>query len=83
MGRDYGHHAYRKRDPVTSNIIYDIASITKVVASLHVLIYLTRQGQLGIKERFSSYPLSLKEANERFLRTNRILVHQARPTRLF
>ena len=75
--KSYGYLTYDKVKPVTSNILYDIASITKVAATLQALMYLTGTGQLNIKKQLASYLPTLKGTNKGGLRVHRILAHQA------
>ena len=56
----YGYHTYEQQEPVTSDTIYDIASITKVMGTLQALMYLAGTGQLNTKKKLSFYVPSLK-----------------------
>src|SRR5690606_11234274 len=38
--KNFGHHTYDKTKPVTSETIYDLASITKVAATLQTAMFM-------------------------------------------
>jgi len=73
----YGYHTYAKRNPVTPDTMYDIASLTKVVGTLPALMYLAGTGQLNVKKKLSFYLPSLRGTNKGALRIHHVLAHQA------
>lgn len=77
FNKGYGYHTYAKKLPVTSETVYDIASITKVVGTLQALMYLVGEEKLNLKKKLSFYLPSLKGTNKGALRIHRILAHQA------
>ena len=75
--KSYGYHTYAKKQPVTSETVYDIASITKVVGTLQALMYLVGAEKLNLKKKLSFYLPLLKGTNKGSLRIRYILAHQA------
>ncbi|MDX5442783.1 MAG: serine hydrolase, partial [Hymenobacteraceae bacterium] len=64
FNKAYGHYTYEKLKPVTTNTIYDIASITKVAATLQAIMFLKDQGKLNLDEKVSAYLPELKGTNK-------------------
>lgn len=75
--KGYGYHTYAKKHPVTSETVYDIASVTKVAGTLQALMYLVGEEKLNLKKKLSFYLPSLKGTNKGRLKIYRILAHQA------
>ncbi len=74
----YGYYTYNKRQPVTLNTIYDIASITKVAATTLALMKLYEQGKFDIHARLSDYLPGLDTTNKANIKIIDVLTHQAR-----
>lgn len=73
----FGHHTYRKQRPVVLNDVYDLASLTKILATLPLLIQEVEGGTMT----FSS---TLGELSSRFIGSNKdsltfkeVLSHQS------
>ena len=75
--KNYGHLTYDKKQPVTDETIYDLASITKVAATTQVLMYLQEQGLLDMNATIGSYLPALKGTNKEDLVIRDILTHQS------
>jgi beta-N-acetylhexosaminidase len=75
--KSYGYHTDERVEPVTSDTIYDMASVTKVVGPLQALMYLAGTGQLNVKKKLSCYLPALKGTHKGSLRISRVLAHQA------
>ncbi|PTX17983.1 beta-glucosidase-like glycosyl hydrolase [Pontibacter mucosus] len=73
----YGHYTYDAVKPVTKNTIYDIASITKVAATLQAVMFLKDQGKINLDEKLVTYLPELKGTNKANLVLRDILAHQA------
>lgn len=73
----YGHYTYEKTQPVTDKTIYDLASITKVAATLQAVMFLKDQGQLKLDERLVTYLPELQGTNKANLTVRDVLLHQA------
>jgi beta-N-acetylhexosaminidase len=73
----YGFITYDSIQPVTNQTIYDIASITKVVATVQVLMFLEERGLLDLDKKLVDYLPELKASNKGNLVIRDILIHQA------
>ena len=75
--KSYGHYTYDKKTPVTNNTIYDIASVTKVSATLQAIMYLKDRGKLNLDAKVAQYLPELKGTNKQNLIIRQVLAHQA------
>lgn len=75
--KGFGHQTYDSLVPVTDETLYDIASITKVAATLQGLMYLKERAQVNLWDKASDYLPELKGTNKENLIIAEILVHQA------
>ncbi|MDN5212543.1 glycoside hydrolase family 3 N-terminal domain-containing protein [Fulvivirgaceae bacterium BMA12] len=75
--KSYGYLTYEKQQAVTNEIIYDLASLTKVVATLQSIMFLYDQGLLDVNQKASHYLHDLKGTNKEDMIIKDILMHQA------
>ncbi|QHL89369.1 serine hydrolase [Nibribacter ruber] len=73
----YGHYTYDRAQPVTEKTIYDLASITKVAATLQAVMFLKDQGQLKLDDKLVTYLPELKGSNKANLTIRNVLLHQS------
>ncbi len=74
----YGRFTYdTAAPPVTTESIYDLASITKVAATTLEVMQLTETGQLDIRRPAADYIPELRSTNKKDLSLESMLVHQA------
>ncbi|AYN66182.1 serine hydrolase [Euzebyella marina] len=74
----YGYHTYNKNQPVKTNDIYDLASVTKITAALPAVMKLVDEGKLELDKPFSDYWTRWKkEDNKKDITLREILSHQA------
>lgn len=73
----YGHHTYDKDRPVDIFDLYDIASITKIAASVPALMTLTDQGRFDLDGTLGSHLPQVRGTNKENLKIREILSHQA------
>ena len=78
--KNYGYQTYDSIISVKSHTIYDIASITKVAASIPSLMYYYDQKKINLDAPLSSYINYLENSNKADLTLRNILTHQARLT---
>ncbi|MDP2422948.1 MAG: glycoside hydrolase family 3 N-terminal domain-containing protein [Bacteroidales bacterium] len=74
----FGHHTYEGINPVKSDDIYDVASLTKVAATTLAVMRLHQDGKLDIDKRVSHYLPELEKTNKANIIIRDILTHQAR-----
>ena len=75
--RAYGHHTYQHRRPVELTDLYDLASITKITATLPSLMRLRDQGRFHEDSLLGTYPVVPDTSNKADLLVADILTHQA------
>ena len=76
--KSFGHHTYAKNRPVEPTDIYDLASITKIAATVPVFMKLVEQGQIDLDKTVGDYLPKAKGTNKEDLVLRDILTHQAR-----
>ncbi len=75
--KSYGYFTYDSLNEVTDETLYDIASITKVMATLQAVMFLEERGVLDINKKASSYLPELQESNKKNIYIRDLLTHQA------
>ncbi len=73
----YGYHTYEKKKEVTTSDVYDLASITKIMATTVSIMKLSDDGKVNIYDFISKYIPELKGTNKENLIIRDIMVHQA------
>jgi beta-N-acetylhexosaminidase len=73
----YGYYTFEKTRPVTTSTIYDIASVTKVSATLQAIMFLKDRGKLSLDAKVSEYLPEMKGTNKQNLVMRDLLAHQA------
>lgn len=75
--KSYGWHTYQNQIPVTDKTIYDLASVTKVSATLQTVMFMQEKGLIDINKKASVYLPELKKSNKKDFTLKDILTHQA------
>lgn len=75
--RAYGAQTYDQTAPVTLENLYDLASVTKVAATLISTMKLVEQQRVYLDSTLSRYVPALKKTNKRDLTLREILAHHA------
>lgn len=75
--RSYGHLDYEKSAPVTSETVYDLASITKVAATTLAAMFLHSRGELDLTKTLGDYLPELKKTNKGRIVLKDLLAHEA------
>ncbi|MFV0505568.1 MAG: glycoside hydrolase family 3 N-terminal domain-containing protein [Bacteroidales bacterium] len=75
--RNFGYLTYDKRVDITNNNLYDLASLTKIMASAASFMSLYGQNKFALTDKMSKYALSLKGTNKENMRICDVLTHQA------
>ncbi|UJP66308.1 glycoside hydrolase family 3 N-terminal domain-containing protein [Mongoliitalea daihaiensis] len=73
----YGHYDYQKSRPVSTETVYDLASITKVLATTQAVMFLASRNMIDMDDPISKYVPSLKNTNKGGLILKDILAHEA------
>ncbi|WP_375580940.1 glycoside hydrolase family 3 N-terminal domain-containing protein [Marivirga tractuosa] len=75
--KNFGYQTYHKYSKVEDNTIYDLASITKVSATLQSIMFLYDRGIIDLDKKISHYLPELKKSNKQNMTLRNILTHQA------
>lgn len=75
--RSMGWQTYDNQIPITDQSIYDLASITKVAATLPATMFLYEHGLFDLYKKASVYLPELKASNKKDIILKDILTHQA------
>jgi CubicO group peptidase (beta-lactamase class C family) len=75
--KNFGHQTYDKYYPIDNSSIYDLASITKIAATLPVLMELYEEGNFSLDDPLVKLLPETKGSNKSNLKVNHILTHKA------
>ncbi|MBN1116509.1 MAG: serine hydrolase [Bacteroidales bacterium] len=75
--KNYGYHTYRKKLPVKTTDLYDLASLTKISATLPALIYLQNENKFDPGKKLKDYFSYLDTCEKGDMILSDVLAHQA------
>ncbi|MGY6520245.1 MAG: glycoside hydrolase family 3 N-terminal domain-containing protein [Mongoliitalea sp.] len=75
--RAYGYYDYQKTKAVSTETVYDLASITKVLATTQAVMFLASRKLIDMDQPISRYVPELKNTNKGNLILKDILAHEA------
>jgi beta-N-acetylhexosaminidase len=73
----FGYFNYDKKETVTTESIYDLASVTKICATTISIMKLYDEGKINLKGKLADYLPWVKGTNKENLHIENILLHQA------
>lgn len=73
----FGYHTYRNEVKVKTDDLYDLASITKITATIPMVMRLCDENRFDVNRTLSYYLPELEKSNKGNLRLDEILAHQA------
>ena len=76
--KEFGYHTNKKRVAVRSNDIYDIASLTKILASLPLIMELEERGVFNLESTLGTLIPKFKNTNKDTLTVKEVLSHYGR-----
>jgi len=76
--KTFGYHTYENERIVKETDIYDLASLTKIIATVPALINLNSNNDIDIDQKLSRYLPYLNGSNKEDLVIRDIMTHQAR-----
>ncbi|MEW7277550.1 glycoside hydrolase family 3 N-terminal domain-containing protein [Aquimarina sp. 2201CG1-2-11] len=76
--KNYGYHSYEKTRKVKNTDIYDLASLTKILATLPLLIELKDKGIVALDTKVGDMLPSFKGSNKEDITIKSMLSHYAR-----
>ena len=77
FNRAYGYLTYNNMQPVTTETVYDLASVTKTSATTVAVMKLYEEGLLDLKKTLGDYLPWVHGSNKESLAIENILLHQA------
>jgi CubicO group peptidase (beta-lactamase class C family)/beta-glucosidase-like glycosyl hydrolase len=77
FNKSYGWQSIDKKIPVSEKTIYDMASVTKITATLQTVMFLHERGLIDINKKISEYLPEFKKTNKKNIIIKDILTHQA------
>jgi beta-N-acetylhexosaminidase len=75
--KNFGSLTYENTMPVTEKTIYDLASVTKVMATLQTAMFMHEKGILDLNRKVSYYLPELKKTNKKDITIMDMLTHQS------
>ncbi len=75
--QSYGYHTYKKEVKVKNSDVYDLASITKIAATLPVLMQMVDDKEISLDDKLDSYLALHDSINKNPLIIREILAHQS------
>ena len=76
--KNFGKHTYEGNEKVKFNDIYDVASLTKILATLPLLMELEEQGVISLNTKLSELLPEYKDSNKENITIKRMLSHYAK-----
>lgn len=76
--KNFGKHTYEGKEKVAFDDIYDVASLTKILATLPLLMELEEQGIVSLNTKLSEILPEYKDSNKAHITLKSMLSHYAR-----
>ncbi|MBU3821489.1 serine hydrolase [Flavobacteriaceae bacterium XHP0103] len=76
--KNFGKHTYDENEKVKYDDIYDLASLTKILATLPLVMELEEQGQISLDTKLSEILPEYKNSNKKDVTIKSMLSHYAR-----
>ncbi len=76
--KNYGYQTYAKKNKVTDSTLYDIASLTKIIATLPLVMELEERGVISLDSKLGDIIPKLSKTNKTDITLKRMLSHYAR-----
>ncbi|MCB0723182.1 MAG: beta-lactamase family protein [Ignavibacteriae bacterium] len=75
--KSYGYYTYDQSTPVTENSIFDLASLTKVIATTSAIMKLYDQGKLSLDDRVAYYLPDFAVNGKEWITVRNLLLHNS------
>lgn len=76
--KNFGKHTYEGEEMVKFNDIYDVASLTKIIATLPLLMEMEEQGIVSLESKLGDILPSYKNSNKAHITLKEMLSHYAK-----
>jgi beta-N-acetylhexosaminidase len=73
--RGYGYHDYTKTKRVAANDVFDLASLTKVLATTTAIMKLAGEDKISLNDRVSKYIPEFREGEKNEITIRHLLLH--------
>ncbi len=73
----FGYHTYKKTEPVSDNAVYDLASLTKVVATTTAIMDLVDKGKIALDDPVSKYFEEFSKGAKQQITIRHLLLHSS------
>ena len=73
-----GYHTYKKEIPVKDSDVYDLASLTKILATLPLVMELVDKDELGLNTKLAQLLPGFEDSNKEQVNLRQMLSHYAR-----
>ena len=75
--QSYGFFTYENKRAVKNNDLYDIASVTKIMATVPAIMKMVDEKKINLEERLATYLPELTKTNKQDIVLREMLAHQA------
>lgn len=75
--KSFGNTTYESKVPVTSDMMYDLASITKIAATTLSVMKLYEEGKLQLDDPLSKYIPGMDTTNKKDITIRQVLTHKS------
>lgn len=75
--KSFGSYTYSNETPIDSKSIYDIASVTKILATVPSIMHLYEKDSIDLQKSLENYVTLPKNSNKRKLIIKDLLLHQS------
>lgn len=76
--KSFGHHTYKKKNKVDFDDVYDVASLTKILATLPLVMELEEDKIVTLDSKLSTLLPEYKDTNKENITIKKMLSHYAR-----
>lgn len=76
--KNFGHHTYSKKQAVKFEDVYDVASLTKILATLPLMMELEEKGAVSLDTKLSKMLPEYASSNKKNVTIKQMLSHYAR-----
>jgi len=76
--KNFGYHTYENKQRVSSNDVYDLASLTKILVSLPLFMEMEEHGNLNLNDSLSQHLPELLHTNKSNISFIKMLSHYAK-----
>ena len=75
--KNFGYHTYSKKNKVDFDDIYDVASLTKILATIPIVMELEEQGSISLNSKLGTLMPEYKKTNKKNVTLKKMLSHYA------